>query len=396
MLSRALLRSSSLSSSSSKVFSVAAASSNHHHHHSAIIFLSSLNSTQKRSYKKHEFEADELNLTEQNEHPLTRPLRTYRNEERRLYNEAMTIKETAEKYKNAELKYDENGKPFLELPKEKQLSYEEYMAGLQAKESTPAYPWVLGLQIRQALYEVEKGAAASYVPLSKYRKDDLRVYQVAKKLGTIWQESDSKKPITRDDIESAFNLYKDHCERIKMMKSEYSLEYTRLLKVLINMVLVNRDYCQYAKQVLNESTKKYKRDVQSIEADIETKLRDYESKQSDQDKLLMIHTPSYTIQSISKMSNILDAYENMIVQCVKLMYPERCSIYDMELCKKLLYICRTSTASSLIERRKELTDISKSHYDRDTLFHNAVVICKESEHNARIINEPYELERPIL
>ncbi|KAG2370786.1 hypothetical protein C9374_014201, partial [Naegleria lovaniensis] len=363
MLSRALLRSSS--SSSSKVFSGVAVST---HHHSAIISLSSVNSIQKCSYKKHQFDEDELNLAEQNEHELTRPLRTFRNEERRLYKEAMAIKEATEKYKNAELKYDENGKPFLELPKEEPLSYDEYMAGLQAKESSPTYPWVLGVQVRQALYEVEKGAAASYVPLSKYHKEDLRVFQVAKKLGTIWQESDSKKPITSEDIESAFNLYKDHCERIKMMKSEYSLEYTRLLKVLINMVLVNRDYCQYAKQTLHESTKKYKRDVQGIEADIEAKLRDYESKQSDQDRLLMIHMPSYTIQSISKMGNILDAYENMIVQCVKLMYPERCSIYDMELCKKLLYICRTSTASSLVERRKELTDISKAHYDRDTLF----------------------------
>ncbi|EFC35681.1 predicted protein [Naegleria gruberi] len=160
---------------------------------------------------------------------------------------------------------------------------------------------------------------------------------------------------------------------MKMMKSEYSLEYTKLMKVLINIVLVNREYCKVAKQVLNESTKKYKKDISSIESAIESKLKEYESTQSNQDKLLMLRLSSYTIQSISKLDSDLDAYENMVVQCVKLMYPERCIIYDLDLCKKLLYICRTTTASSLLEKSKEIMDVSSVHYDREKLFQQAII-----------------------
>jgi len=350
---------------------------------------------QQRTYKTHEFAEDELNLSENNEHSLTRPLRTFRNEERKLYQDAKNLQSKTDKYKNAELNMDEEGKLFIQLAKQKEITFNEYMEQLQESGSTN-YPWVLGLQVRQALHDVERGASASYTPLLKYRKEDLRVYQVAKKLKTIWEESDSEKPITYDDIESAFNLYKDHCANKRMMKSEYSLEYTKMLKALTKLVLVNRDYCSVAKQVLNNSTKKHKRNIAAIESDIESNLKEYESKQSTQNKILLAKLPSYSIQSVSNLVTILDTYENMIVECVKLMYPERCVIYDLDLCKELLLICRTSTASNLVEKRKELTDISHSHYDRETLFQNAVVICKESEQDYKIVSEPYELERPIL
>ncbi|KAL9643569.1 hypothetical protein ABK040_010182 [Willaertia magna] len=333
----------------------------------------------KRNYKTHEFEEDELNLHAPNLHPHTTPLKHYR-----------------EKLKDTTLE-EKNGEYIVNFPEDKKPTFEEYLEEEYRKTEVvnQNYGWPLGLQLRQSLHDVEKHAAASYIPILKYKKEDLREYKVANQLGTIWTEEEAKRPITLEDVEEAIILYKDHCERKKMMKPEYSLEYTKLIKVLTSLVSVNRDFIKFAQNVYNTAASQHQKDITTIESTIESELKKYLLNQSEQDKLLLIKPKEYTIGTIHQLNRDLDTFENMIVEVVKLMYIERCLIYDLELCKKLLTICYTSTASSLEEKRKELNDITNSHYDRQTLFEQAYVISKESEHDNKVLNQPYELSRPL-
>jgi hypothetical protein len=70
-----------------------------------------------------------------------------------------------------------------------------------------------------------------------------------------------------------------------------------------------------------------------------------------------------------------EAFENMIAKTVRLMYRHHIYIYDMETCKKLLYICRDSR--------------STEDLNHQTLFSEMLYIARYSERDNRILHQPY-------